>query len=313
MVWPYNFPTDRVTGGPAPADDVNALGAALNEADSEETPSVLVARDSNGRFRAEDPADAQDVATRGWVVTQNGFLIPKSLVDAKGDLLVGTADDTVARLPVGTDGQVLTADSSEPTGQKWADLAAGGGGHWFRDITPVYAQASGNWNPGKGHNGGSGGAALNNGTAFAVPFVMGDELEVDAIGINVTTAAAGSTVRLALFATGASGWLPGDLIQDFGTTSGATTGHKALTFSALTLDPYTLYWVAFESAVAVPQLAKIDGNWQRFPFNTSQPEQMQMGGRYIHTWARSAGAFPSSWGGGAGGAGSVYDFAWRKA
>ncbi len=54
-----------------------------------------------------------------------GVAIPKALVDAKGDLLVGTANDTVARLPVGvTTGHVLTVDPAEATGLKFA--AAGG-------------------------------------------------------------------------------------------------------------------------------------------------------------------------------------------
>jgi hypothetical protein len=43
-----------------------------------------------------------------------------TLIDAKGDLLVGTADDTVARLPVGTNGYLLTADSAQTSGIKWA-------------------------------------------------------------------------------------------------------------------------------------------------------------------------------------------------
>ena len=49
--------------------------------------------------------------------------IAKSLVDAKGDLLVATAADTVARLAVGSNDQVLTADSSTASGLKWATAA----------------------------------------------------------------------------------------------------------------------------------------------------------------------------------------------
>jgi hypothetical protein len=45
--------------------------------------------------------------------------IPKSLVDAKGDLLVGTADNTVARKAAGTDGYYLSALSSESDGLKY--------------------------------------------------------------------------------------------------------------------------------------------------------------------------------------------------
>jgi hypothetical protein len=51
--------------------------------------------------------------------------IPKTIVDAKGDLIAATASDTVARLAVGTNGQVLTADSAEATGVKWATSASG--------------------------------------------------------------------------------------------------------------------------------------------------------------------------------------------
>ena len=43
-----------------------------------------------------------------------------TLIDAKGDLLVGTANDVVARLPVGTDGYLLTVDSAQTSGIKWA-------------------------------------------------------------------------------------------------------------------------------------------------------------------------------------------------
>jgi len=51
--------------------------------------------------------------------TTAGTLIPKSLVDAKGDILVATANDTPARLGVGGNGQVLIADSAQSTGVKW--------------------------------------------------------------------------------------------------------------------------------------------------------------------------------------------------
>lgn len=50
--------------------------------------------------------------------------VPKSLVDAKGDIIAATADNTVSRLAVGTNGQVLTADSTTATGLKWATTSS---------------------------------------------------------------------------------------------------------------------------------------------------------------------------------------------
>ena len=43
-----------------------------------------------------------------------------TVVDAKGDLLVGTANDTLARLATGTNDQVLVVDTSTATGLKWS-------------------------------------------------------------------------------------------------------------------------------------------------------------------------------------------------
>jgi hypothetical protein len=45
--------------------------------------------------------------------------ISKTIVDAKGDLIAATADNTVARVPVGSNGQVLTAASGQTAGVEW--------------------------------------------------------------------------------------------------------------------------------------------------------------------------------------------------
>ena len=56
--------------------------------------------------------------------------IAPSIIDAKGDLIAGTADDTPGRLAVGANGYKLRADSSATTGLMWvpdepAPFAAG--------------------------------------------------------------------------------------------------------------------------------------------------------------------------------------------
>jgi hypothetical protein len=61
--------------------------------------------------------------TSGTVTITNSMA---TAIDAKGDLVAGTGADTFSRLAVGSNDQVLTADSTAATGLKWA--AASGGG-----------------------------------------------------------------------------------------------------------------------------------------------------------------------------------------
>ena len=61
--------------------------------------------------------------TSGDVTVTNSMA---TAIDAKGDLIVGTGADAFSRLAVGaTNGQVLTVDSAEATGLKYATVAAG--------------------------------------------------------------------------------------------------------------------------------------------------------------------------------------------
>ncbi len=81
-----------------------------------------------------DPVGAQDadtLAARNAAITALSLgtasthahteYLAASLVDAKGDQYVGSANDTVIRKAVGTDGQLWTADAASTGGIKWAD------------------------------------------------------------------------------------------------------------------------------------------------------------------------------------------------
>ena len=75
---------------------------------------------ADGSIMGTDINSAANIATTQIA----GTAVVHSLIDAKGDLLVGTGNDAVGRLPVGgTNGHALVVDSGQPTGVKWAAVA----------------------------------------------------------------------------------------------------------------------------------------------------------------------------------------------
>jgi hypothetical protein len=62
--------------------------------------------------------------TTGRLPSVEGGIQP-TIVDAKGDLITATAADTPARIAVGANDTVLTADSTTATGLKWATPGGG--------------------------------------------------------------------------------------------------------------------------------------------------------------------------------------------
>lgn len=55
-----------------------------------------------------------------WVAQDDSNAIQNALLTTKGDIIAATAASTPARLGVGSNGQVLTADSTAASGVKWA-------------------------------------------------------------------------------------------------------------------------------------------------------------------------------------------------
>jgi hypothetical protein len=65
-------------------------------------------------------SDVIEILTFDSFSIANGLLA--TTIDAQGDLLVGTANDTVGRVAVGTTGQYLSVDSSTASGLKWSTV-----------------------------------------------------------------------------------------------------------------------------------------------------------------------------------------------
>lgn len=72
---------------------------------------------TNGQVLAADSTTATGLI---WTTAGSGAVASDAIWDAIGDLAGGTGANTAARLAVGTDAYVLTADSTAATGLKWA-------------------------------------------------------------------------------------------------------------------------------------------------------------------------------------------------
>ncbi|HET8708977.1 MAG TPA: hypothetical protein VFL85_01715 [Candidatus Saccharimonadales bacterium] len=135
---------------PAPSSSTDAAtkayvdSKAAADATTTATGKVQLAGDLSGTATSPKVAKVNGVAVSGtpssgqvltatsstaasWQAASAGFADPTT---TKGDLIVHGASTT--RLGVGSDGQVLTADSSVTNGVKWATPAAGGTGSGYQ-------------------------------------------------------------------------------------------------------------------------------------------------------------------------------------
>ena len=111
--WDIPQSTDLVKDG---ATAIAALGQDID------TALVDLKGGTTGQVLAKASGTDLDFS---WVAQDDSNAIQNAIVDAKGDLIGATASDTPARLAVGTNGQVLTADSTAATGLAWATASGG--------------------------------------------------------------------------------------------------------------------------------------------------------------------------------------------
>lgn len=126
-----------------------------------------------------------------------------------------------------------------------------------------------------------------------VPVTFQRAVQIDKLGIVVSTAVPASTIRLGLYAdaAGSNGGWPGALIVEGSSVDSSTTGSKTAAFATVTLPPGT-YYLAYvlqgATGVAVQgfPLAAID-----FPAST----QNGINGGVMPTCAALSGALPATW------------------
>jgi len=105
--WQMPTPTDLVTDLPA---DFEVFGQAVDSSMADllgGTTGQVLAKNSNANM---------DFV---WVAQDDSNAIQNAIVDAKGDLIAASANDTPARLAVGANGETLVADSSTSTGLRY--------------------------------------------------------------------------------------------------------------------------------------------------------------------------------------------------
>ncbi|CAB4142233.1 hypothetical protein UFOVP439_21 [uncultured Caudovirales phage] len=106
--WPVPTSTDLVKDG---AVAIEGLGDAIDA-------SLLDLKGgTTGQVLAKASGTDMDFS---WVAQDDSNAIQNAIVDAKGDLIAATANDTPARLAVGANDTVLVAASGQATGLQWS-------------------------------------------------------------------------------------------------------------------------------------------------------------------------------------------------
>jgi hypothetical protein len=111
--------TSPLTGG----GTSGAITVGIQDASTSQKGSVQL---SDSTSTTSSVLAATPTAVKSAYDLANGA-VAKSTYTTKGDIVAATAASTISRLGVGTNGQILTADSTAATGIKWATPAAGGG------------------------------------------------------------------------------------------------------------------------------------------------------------------------------------------
>ena len=165
-----------------------------------------------------------DESKRITVANLIASLIAGGLLTTKGDLIVATGSATPARVGVGSNDTVLTADSLQASGVKWAAAGGGGAPDYPMKQTPALVR----WLiPGWSFTSYTNQTILANRICY-IPIFVVETTTYIRIGLRVGTASAGvADLRIFNWDNG----LPSTLVLSAGTIDTGTTGTKEITIS----------------------------------------------------------------------------------
>jgi hypothetical protein len=176
--------------------------------------------------------------------------IAATIVDAAGDLIVASAADTVARLPVGADGDVLTADSGEALGVAWATPAGATDEIVGWSMPTLYSPFAL-----LGVAPTTADALATSGGSIAIPFVVAAPMKLHAYKLrNTDTAANLRTAESRLYRLNAAAsqldFVTGtDAAWSFTPAGSAADRQVSIATAPTTLDP-GVYWLALRNTSA---------------------------------------------------------------
>ena len=278
--WPVPTSTDLVKDG---ATAMEALGDAID------TSMVDLKGGTTGQVLAKASNTDMDFS---WVAQDDSNAIQNTIVDAKGDLIAASANDTPARLAVGNNGEQIVADSSTSTGLRYQSNYAAGKNKIINGDFGIWQRGTSFANPAtfsyfadrfysvSNNSGGTVTLSRQTFTGTDIP-VAGAQYYFRSVGASPTGAAynvfgqkienvqtlAGQTITVSFYAKSdtARNVTP-QFIQDFG--SGGSTAVNTVG-SAISL---TTSWARYSQTFTLPSISgKTIGTSSNLALEISQP------------------------------------------
>lgn len=256
---------DGAVVGPAAATDGNL--ASYNGATGKIVKDSGLSLDTDNTLAANsDTRLPSQKAVKGFIASESGLLIPKSIGTAKGDAISFSAAGVPVRVPAAAvDNMLLGADSTQASGQRFFRRAEVTG---LRSTKPP----SGNWLT-TAHNA-RGSTQLSAGqkeTLYLLPVDVVAETTFKAIGLSVQTKAVGTgfVARLGYYEDDGTGYKPtGNPLLDAGTVSLEVEGERNIAIEKVLQTGR--YWIGFVMEATV---------FTTYPFvTTCQPLTCSLGG-----------------------------------